>query len=141
MSAKFKPYAALIELEKSLGETSLSLGLRNLMKIRASQLNGCAYCVNSHTEEALENGEDLHRITLLTVWPESQVYTPAEKAALRLTEAVTYISEEGVPEDLYEEVLEHYTKDQYLELLAVIFTINAWNRIGVGTGLHPVIHK
>jgi len=139
VNAKSPFYQLMLQFEKLLGESSIDVKLRHLMKLRASQLNHCSYCVHSHTQEALRDGETIERITLLTVWPEAPVYTEAEKAALELTETVTLLAQEGVPDDVYDRVREHYSEEQFHELLTIAIVINSWNRIGVTTHMTPAI--
>lgn len=139
MNAKSGAYQLMIQFDKHLAELSIDVKLRHLLKLRASQLNHCSYCVHSHTQEALRDGETIERITLLTVWPEAPVYTEAEKAALELIETITLLAQEGVPDEVYDRVREHWSEEQFHELLTIGIVINAWNRIGVTTGMHPVI--
>ena len=109
--------------------------LIELIKIRASQINGCAFCMDMHTQDARKLGETEQRIYLLSVWRESAVYTDAERAALALTEAVTLITKDGVPDALYQQVREHFDENQYTAMIMAINTINSWNRIAISTGM------
>jgi len=130
-------YKAMFGLEKYIASTSLTPLHKELIKIRASQINGCAYCVNMHTADARKLGETEQRIYLLNVWRESDVYTEEEKALLALTEEVTLISNH-VSDATYQNAL-RLLGDRYLaEAIMMIITINAWNRIGITTGMRAV---
>jgi AhpD family alkylhydroperoxidase len=130
-------YKAMMGLEKFLGESSLSITLKELVKIRASQINGCAYCIDMHTKDARKFGESEKRIYLLNAWEDTDCYTAAERAALALTESITLISKEHVPDAVYQEAAQHFNKEQMGELIMAIVTINAWNRIAISNGLMP----
>ncbi len=105
--------------------------LIELVKIRASQLNNCAYCINMHTKDARALGETEQRIYCLSAWRETGFYTEKEKAALELTEAVTKISEQGVPDNVYQKVRQQFNEKQYIDLVGLIITINCWNRLSI----------
>ncbi|MCG6162357.1 carboxymuconolactone decarboxylase family protein, partial [Leptospira bandrabouensis] len=107
--------------------------LYELVKIRASQLNGCAFCINMHTKDLRDMGEAEKRIYLLDAWREATFYTEKEKAALELTETVTKISEKGVPDETYEKVRKHFNEKEFVALIILINTINSWNRIAIST--------
>jgi AhpD family alkylhydroperoxidase len=107
--------------------------LRELVRIRASQLNGCAYCVDMHTKDARAVGEEEQRIYAITVWPDTPFFTERERAALRFTEGVTLMTTDHVPQPAYDAVAAHFTEDEIAALLCLIVTINAWNAIGVST--------
>jgi AhpD family alkylhydroperoxidase len=124
----------MMEMEKYTKTTGLDRKLRELIKIRASQINGCAYCINMHTADARKMGESEQRLFCLTAWRECTFYTDAEKAALELTEYVTLIATKRVPEELYIRVREHYDEKQYVDLILLINQINSWNRISIAMG-------
>ncbi len=124
---------AMAQLEKYVRQTGLDRILVELVKIRASQINGCAFCLDMHTQDARVLGETEQRIYCLGAWREAPFYTDAERAAIELTEAVTRISEGGVPDDLYRRVRQHFDGRQYVQLIMVINTINAWNRLSIAT--------
>ncbi len=130
-------YTAMYGLEKFVKQSGLDPKLYELIKIRASQINGCAFCLNMHTQDARKMGESEQRIYMLNAWRESPCYTEKERAALALTEAVTLISEQGVPDDLYQEVRKYFDEKEFVALIMAINTINAWNRLGISTGLTP----
>jgi AhpD family alkylhydroperoxidase len=126
-------YNGVVHLEKQVQASSLDSMLIHLIKLRASQINHCAYCVNMHTEEALADGIDPRKIYLLTVWPESSLYTDRERAALAWTESVTLIAETGVPDEAFEAVRSQFSETEVAELTVAIATINVWNRIAVSS--------
>ncbi|WP_040949493.1 carboxymuconolactone decarboxylase family protein [Gorillibacterium massiliense] len=130
-------FQALLKLEDAAKKMGLEPVLFELIKIRASQINGCAYCVDMHTTDLRKMGETEQRLNLVVVWQESPVFTPRERAALALTEAVTRISEAGVPQDLYNEVNRHFTESEIVSLIMAINAINCWNRIAITTGMFP----
>jgi AhpD family alkylhydroperoxidase len=105
--------------------------LRELIKLRASQLNGCAYCVDLHSRDARAAGESEQRLHAVAVWPESEFFNPAERAAFALTEAVTRLSETHVPDAVVTDALNNFSEEEVSALVSVIVTINVWNAIGV----------
>ncbi|RDJ27594.1 carboxymuconolactone decarboxylase family protein [Bosea caraganae] len=143
MSKRLNPYTAapdsikpLIALEASLKESGLEHSLIHLVKMRASQLNGCAYCLHMHSAEAIKDGETPARLFLLDAWHESQLYTPRERAALAWTESLTLISQTHAPDEDYEEAREHFSEEELVKLTLLIGTINTWNRIAIGFRSH-----
>ena len=106
-------------------------GISHLVEIRASQINGCAFCVDMHIKQALIDGERPLRIHHLTVWRESPLFSERERAALAWTEALTQLSPHGVPDDIYASVREQFSDKELTELTYVVMAINAWNRINV----------
>jgi len=133
-----KVYRAMIALDAAARE-GLDEQLAELVRIRASQLNHCAYCLNMHTVDARKGGETEARIYLLSAWEEAgDVYTEKEQAALRLTEAITVLSShEYVSDEVYEQAAKHFGDEELAQLIALIFTINSWNRIAVSTRKKP----
>ncbi|MDP4200384.1 MAG: carboxymuconolactone decarboxylase family protein [Bacteroidota bacterium] len=129
--------AAMLAFNRFSHETKLDAKLIELIKIRASQINGCAFCLDMHTRDALALGESDRRLHVLAVWQESGMFSEREQVALRLTEAVTRISKRGVPDDLYAAVRTHFDEREYMDLISVINIINCWNRIAIATGLGP----
>jgi AhpD family alkylhydroperoxidase len=107
--------------------------LRELVRIRASQLNGCAYCIDMHTKDARSIGETEQRLYALLAWEETPYFTPRERAALAFTESVTLVADEHVPTEAYDAVAVHFTDDEVAALVSLIVTINAWNMIAVTT--------
>lgn len=134
-SANPQALNAMLQLEKYVQESGLDKNLMELIKIRASQINGCAFCLDMHTKDARKLGETEQRIYLLNAWREAGFYTDAERAALALTEAVTLISAGGVSDEVYGQVREHFDEKQYVALIMAINTINSWNRIAISTGM------
>jgi AhpD family alkylhydroperoxidase len=111
--------------------------LRELVKLRASILNGCAYCVDLHSRDALEAGEDVRRVVAVAAWRESAFFTARERAALALTDEVTRLGEHGVGDDVWAEAAAHFPEAELGQLLWAIVVINAWNRVGVATQMLP----
>ncbi|MDT0610279.1 carboxymuconolactone decarboxylase family protein [Streptomyces lancefieldiae] len=137
--AKHAPevYKAMLRLEKAAGQ-GLDLKLRELVKIRASQLNHCAFCLDMHTKDALAAGESVERIVQLAAWEESRhFYTEKELAAIELTEAVTVLTDGFVPDEVYEKAARFFDEPELAQLIAAITVINAWNRFGVTCRLTP----
>jgi AhpD family alkylhydroperoxidase len=127
----------MLGLEKYIATTSITPVLKELIKIRASQVNGCAYCINMHTADARKLDITEQRIYLLSAWSEADVYTEEEKAVLALTEEITLISNH-VSEETYENAAKYYDEKSLAEIIMMIITINAWNRIGIATGMRAV---
>ncbi|MCH6266583.1 carboxymuconolactone decarboxylase family protein [Neobacillus citreus] len=131
-------FNTLIKLEGFMSKSGLDKKLYELIKIRASQINGCAFCLDMHTKDLLKMGETTQRINLISVWHEANdIFTEKEKVVLELTEAVTLISNKGVPEELYQKVREFFTEKEYVDLIMAINTINSWNRMAISTGMFP----
>ena len=124
--------AAMNRLDAAAGE-GLDPRLRELVRLHASTLNGCAYCVDMHSKDARAAGETEQRLYSLGAWREAPWFTPAERAALALTEAVTVIHRDHVPAPVVEEASRHFEPADLAQLVALLVTINAWNRIGVTT--------
>ena len=124
----------MMSMEKYTKTTSIERKLRELIKIRVSQINGCAYCLNMHSADARKMGETEQRIYCVSAWKECEFYTEAEKRALELAELVTLIPTKGVPDELYQRVREHYDEKQYVDLVLIINQINSWNRISIAMG-------
>jgi AhpD family alkylhydroperoxidase len=112
--------------------SGLEESLLNLVDLRASQINGCAYCLDMHTKDARAAGESEQRLSLLPAWREARsFYSEREQAALEWTEAVTLVAEDHVPDDIYERVRPHFTDEELANLTLAIATINSWNRLNV----------
>lgn len=124
----------MMQMEKYTKKSSINRKLRELIKIRVSQINGCAYCLNMHTSDARKMGETEKRIYCLSAWNECDFYSPEEKVALELSEHITLIPTKRVPDDLYQQVREHYNEKQYVDLVLIINQINSWNRISIAMG-------
>ena len=130
-------FQALLKLEEAAKKMGLDPVLYELIKIRASQMNGCAFCLDMHTSDLRGMGETEQRLNLIVVWREAPVFTDKERAALALTEAVTLISEAGVPQAVYDEVRSQFDESEIVALIMAINAINCWNRIAVATGMFP----
>ena len=128
-------YKAMYAMEDYSQSTQLSPILRELIKIRASQLNGCAYCLDMHTEEAVACGESERRIFALSVWKESHLFSEEERAVLQLTEEVTMIGQGGVTDETYNEVVKFFGEKGFAQIVMLTIVINSWNRIAVSTKL------
>ncbi|MFD6442784.1 carboxymuconolactone decarboxylase family protein [Peribacillus sp. NPDC060186] len=124
----------MMDMEKYTKNSSINRTTRELIKIRASQINGCAFCINMHTSDARKMGETEQRIYCLNAWEECDFYSSEEKVALELTEHITLIPTKRVPDDLYKRVREHYDEKQYVDLVLIINQINSWNRISIAMG-------
>ena len=122
-------YHVLLELEKYLRECGLEETLLNLIKLRASQINGCAYCLDMHWKDLRALGENEQRLYSLDAWQESPYYSDRERAALAWAEAVTRVSETHVPDEVYEEAKKHFTEKELADLTIAAATINMWNRL------------
>ncbi|UWY28356.1 carboxymuconolactone decarboxylase family protein [Flavobacterium sp. TR2] len=127
-------YQAMLGLEKYISSTSLTPVHKELIKIRASQINGCAYCIKMHTADARKLGVTEERIYLLSAWREADFYSEEEKAILALTEEITLISNH-VSEEVYQNAAKLFDEKYLAEIILAIITINAWNRIGITTGM------
>lgn len=126
-------------LSKYSRENGPDTTLAELVKIRASQLNGCAYCLEMHTREARALGETEPRLHLLAAWRESPLYTERERAALAWTEAITLIAEAGAPDDVYAAARAHFSEEELVQLTLAIGVINTWNRLAIAfRAVHPV---
>jgi AhpD family alkylhydroperoxidase len=126
-------YKALRGVEDYTRSSQLPVLLRELIKIRASQINGCAYCIDMHTQEAIKLGETPRRIFALSAWKESPLFSDEERAVLQLTEEVTFISSHGVSDATYNGALKFYNENELAQILMQIVVINSWNRIAVST--------
>jgi AhpD family alkylhydroperoxidase len=126
-------YKAMYALEGYLATTQLTKTQKELVKIRASQINRCAYCLDMHTREALKNGETAQRISLLNAWQETGLFTEEEKVILAITEEVTLIHNHGLSDETYKKAEQFFDKNHIAQIIMVVVTINAWNRIAVST--------
>ncbi len=134
-----KPMQAWLDFGRTILACGLEESLMELVKIRASQINGCAFCLHMHTGEARKKGEREERIYLLDAWRESPLYSERERAALAWTEALTRLPETGAPDDAYAALKAHFTEEEQVVLTLLIVAINGWNRVQVGfRGVHPV---
>jgi len=133
---------AMLDLENKVKDSGLEKSLYELVKTRASQINGCAYCIHMHTKDALADGESAERLLLLDAWRESPLYTDRERAALEWTESLTLVAETHAPDSAYEALTSQFTPDEQVKLTVLIGAINAWNRLSIGfRNIHPVEAK
>jgi AhpD family alkylhydroperoxidase len=145
MKARLDPFAvapqvmqAMVKLENTVRESGLEQSLVELVKIRASQINGCAYCLHMHTRDARSYGESEERLYLLSAWRESPLYSPKERAALVWTEALTLVAQTQAPDEIYAGLDAHFDDTEKVKLTLLIMTINAWNRLAIGfRSVHP----
>lgn len=132
--AKAAPGAlqAIFGLERYVRESAdLERELIELVKLRASQINGCAYCLDMHTKDARQMGMSEQRLYVLSAWREAPFYTERERAALEWTETVTRIGRAGVSDELYDQTREHFSEKELIDLTMAVITINAWNRLAI----------
>ena len=145
MQARLEPqktspaaYQAMLGLEAFVRKQSkLEPALIELVKIRASQINGCAYCIDMHSKDARAEGETEQRIYALSAWQETPFFTDRERAALALTEAVTLVGEDHVPDAVYENARKSFSEEELVNLTLAIITINGWNRIAITFRMVP----
>lgn len=128
-------YKAMYALVNYLNHSSIGNELMELIKIRASQINACAFCLDMHTKDALKLGISQQKIFLLNAWKETNLFNDEEKAVLALTEEVTLIHQSGVSNETYDRLLQHFDENQIAQLVMAIVTINSWNRIAISTHL------
>lgn len=126
-------YAAMFGLENYLHNCGLSKSHLELIKIRASQINGCAFCINMHTNDALQQGESAQRIFLLNAWRETELFTAEERVILAITEEVTLITQNGLSDKTYSEAIALFEPNYIAQVIMAVATINAWNRIAIST--------
>lgn len=128
-----KAYNAVLGLEKFLQQSDLTPTHKELIKIRASQLNKCAFCIDMHTKDALKNGESAQRIFLLNAWQETDLFDEEEKTVLSVTEEVTLIHAHGLSAETYQKAMHLFGEHYLAQMIMAVITINAWNRIAVST--------
>jgi AhpD family alkylhydroperoxidase len=130
-------YDPLHRLSETVKTSGLEGPLLELVRMRASQVNGCAYCIDMHSKDARAAGETEQRLYALSAWRETPFFSPRERAALAFTEAVTLVADSHVPSTLLDEVEEHFTAEEMTWLLYAVIEINAWNRLGIATRTLP----
>ncbi|MFD2969505.1 carboxymuconolactone decarboxylase family protein [Sphingobacterium bambusae] len=127
-------YKAMLGMESYLAKADLSVTLKELIKIRASQINNCAYCLDMHCKDALKYGEEPQRIFILSAWREAtKFFTEEEQIVLQMTEEITLIHQQGLSAETYGKAVAVFTENQVAQIIMLIVTINAWNRIAVST--------
>lgn len=129
----------LLEMEKQLKKADIDRKLREMIKVRASQINGCAYCLGIHTSDARKVGVSEEELFLLSAWEDTNLYSEKTKLALELTEAITQIAQGGVPDELYERVRKEYSEEAYTHLVFTINQINFWDRLSISMGNQHIV--
>jgi AhpD family alkylhydroperoxidase len=122
---------ALLGVEERIGKSALEKSLTELVRVRASQINGCAFCVDMHTSDARKSGETERRLATVVVWRETPFFTDRERAALEWTEALTLVSQEHVPDAVWNAVRPHFSDEELVDLTLLVSSINAWNRFAI----------
>lgn len=130
-------YQAMLGLEKYIRTSGLDHGLMHLIKVRASQLNGCAYCMDMHIKEARADGESQQRLDVLSAWRETDFFTPAEQAVLAYTEEATLLATRGLSPAVREALDEHFSPEDVVRIIVTVLTINGWNRLAISGGMRP----
>ncbi|MCL6090150.1 MAG: carboxymuconolactone decarboxylase family protein [Candidatus Thermoplasmatota archaeon] len=134
-------YETMFMMQKYVDGTGIDKQTMELIKIRASQINGCAFCLDMHTQDVLAIGIGERKIFTVSVWKESPFFTQKEKMALELTEYVTRISQNGVPDGLYQKAMELFSQEEYVNLIMCINVINCWNRLNIACGFEAGIYN
>ncbi len=131
--SKVAPAAVEIlrELDRYVKNSGLEADLLELVRVRASQINGCGFCIDMHTKDARTGGESEQRLYALSAWRETPFYSARERAALAWTEALTQIGEDGVPDEVYDEARKHFTEQELVDLTFAVIVINSWNRLAI----------
>lgn len=136
-----EPIKPVLDIEKYLAQSGLEEKLMHLVKMRASQINGCAYCLDMHSIDARAVGEKEQRLYTLEAWRETPFFTDRERAALAWTEALTLIARTHAPDDVYEDLKKHFSEKEIVDLTLVIGAINLWNRLAISTRAVPGHYK
>jgi len=134
-------YKAMIALQSYVNAAELEPSLKELVKIRASQINGCAFCLHMHTRDARKAGETQERLDLLDAWREAPVFTVRERAALAWTEAVTLVADTRVPDDVYEAARGQFSEQELVDLTMAVVAINSWNRLMIAFRVPPAVTR
>jgi AhpD family alkylhydroperoxidase len=121
---------ALSALEAAVRKSTIDVGLLELVRLRASQINGCAYCIDMHSRDALAAGQTERRVLMLTAWRDTPLFTPRERAALDLTETITRLADHAVSDEVFEAASAHFSDTELAQLIWVVAVINTWNRLG-----------
>lgn len=129
----------IVAVETAIGKSGLEHGLVELVRLRASQINGCGFCIYMHVKDALKHGETDIRLHLVSAWRESPLFTARERAALDWTETLTRVADSGAPDEDYEQLKQHFNETEIAYLTVLIGAINVWNRVQIGLrAIHPV---
>jgi AhpD family alkylhydroperoxidase len=134
-------YKAMLDLQSYVNSTALEPVLHELVKIRASQINGCAFCLHMHTRDARKAGESQERLDLIGAWREAPVYSSRERAALAWTEAVTRVADTHVPDDVYDMARAEFSERELVDLTMAVVAINGWNRLMVAFRIPPAVSR
>jgi AhpD family alkylhydroperoxidase len=134
-------YNALRGLQNYIDACGIEKPLIELIKVRASQINGCAFCIAMHTADAVKGGESHARLHLLNAWRETAVFSARERAALALTEAVTLVADTHVPDEVYDEARQQFSDKELVDVAYAVFAINAWNRLAITFRMQPLVAK
>jgi AhpD family alkylhydroperoxidase len=135
-------YNAMESLDALIDHSSINNEYRELIKIRASQINGCSYCTDAHSHDALKLDVPLQKVLLVSAWREAgNVFTEEERLLFKITEEVTLIHRDGLSDETYAKAIEVFGEQLTVEIIMAVITINAWNRIGVASQLHPHVRK
>jgi AhpD family alkylhydroperoxidase len=135
-------YVAMDALDTFIDNSSIDKLHREFIKIRASQINGCSYCTDAHSHDALNLGMPLQKVLLISAWKEAgNIFSDEERLLFKLTEEITLIHQQGLSDEIYNKAIEVFGEKKTAEIIIAIITINAWNRIGVATELHPSTRK
>lgn len=135
-------YNAMESLDALIDHSSINKEYRELIKIRASQINGCSYCTDAHSHDALKLDVPLQKVLLVSAWREAgNVFTEEERLLFKITEEVTLIHRDGLSDETYAKAIEVFGEQLTVEIIMAVITINAWNRIGVASQLHPHVRK
>jgi len=134
-------FRTLYQLQQEVDKSGIDPKFLDLIKIRASQINGCAYCIDMHTIDARAHGETEQRIYALNAWREGPFFDDRERAVLEFTEAVTRVSETHVPDEVFDEVRQHFSEQEILSLTIAVATINTWNRLAITVRAQPGQYK
>lgn len=132
-------YKAILGMEQYVAGSSLSVKHRDLIKIRASQINGCAFCIDMHTRDARKEGETEQRIYALNAWRDTAFFDEQEQTILALTEEMTLISQHHVSDDTYSRAASMFEPQYLLDIIMTVITINSWNRLAITTGMQPMV--
>ena len=128
---------AMLGLEEHIGKSSLEKPLMELVRLRASQINGCAFCVDMHSSDARKAGESERRLATVVAWRETQLFTDRDRAALECTESLTRVEQTHVPDDVWERVKPHFTPEELVDLTLLVGAINSWNRFAIAFRKQP----
>jgi len=134
-------YNALRGLQDYIDACGIEKPLIELIKVRASQINGCAFCIAMHTADAVKGGESQARLHPLNAWRETEMFSARERAALALTEAVTLVADTHVPDEVYDEARQQFSDKELVDVAYAIFAINAWNRLAITFRMQPLVAK